>query len=245
MRLLIPDQRELDDEGLRDLYEPEVGPSLRCGFVLSVDGSAALDGSSRPLSGPADRAVFTALRDVCDAVVVGAGTARAEGYRPLAPRAAARRSARGRRPAPRLVIISRSGWVPPDPPAPGGKAALLVVPERAGLPAGPDVIVAGVDSVDLAQAVGLLHERGLAHLLCEGGPVLATALASAGLVDEWCLTVSPVLVGAGPQMLPAALPEPGRLTLRSLIAAPDSSLLLRYSRLEVGSWPVEHARNPL
>ncbi len=69
-----------------------------------------MGGGSRGLQSPADQAVFSALRAVSDAVVVGAGTARAEGYGPVGvrPEGRAWRSAHGRSAAPLLVLVSRS-----------------------------------------------------------------------------------------------------------------------------------------
>ena len=57
-------------------------PRLRANMVASADGAASLDGRSGGLSGPGDRMVFTVLRSLADLILVGAGTARAERYRP-------------------------------------------------------------------------------------------------------------------------------------------------------------------
>jgi riboflavin biosynthesis pyrimidine reductase len=75
-----------------------------------------------------------------------------------------------------------------------------VITSRAAATAlpGAEVVTAGADTVDLAAAVLALRERGLHHILCEGGPRLFATLAGAGLVDELCLTVSPRLAGPGP-----------------------------------------------
>jgi riboflavin biosynthesis pyrimidine reductase len=55
-------------------------PSVRFNFVSSIDGAATADGLSGGLSGQADKRVFDILRRLCDVVLVGAGTLRAEGY---------------------------------------------------------------------------------------------------------------------------------------------------------------------
>ena len=59
-------------------------------MVATIDGAAAdATGSSAGISAPADQALLGVLRALADVLVVGAGTARAEGYRPLpAPRRA-------------------------------------------------------------------------------------------------------------------------------------------------------------
>src|SRR5688572_19671427 len=99
MRQLHPSVRDLAPEDLFDLYDV-AGPHLRAGFVASVDGTIAVDGVSEPLGSPADKAVFRALRAVSDAVIVGAGTARAEDYGPVRYGEAARawRAEHGRSP---------------------------------------------------------------------------------------------------------------------------------------------------
>ncbi len=85
--------------------------------------------------------------------------------------------------------------------------------------------------MDLAGAVAALRQDyGLSHLLCEGGPTLFGGLHAAGLVDEVCLTVSPVLAGPGATRIIAG-PEgtPRSMTLRHVLAS-DGYLFLRYAR---------------
>ncbi len=59
------------------------------------------------------------------------------------------------------------------------------------------VVLAGDTTVDLAQGLAALAGQGARLVLCEGGPTLNGELASAGLIDELCLTVAPSLVGGG------------------------------------------------
>ena len=234
MRLLLPEVRELDDDALLELYGAQ-HPGLRAGFVLSADGAAAWSGSSRGLQTPADVAVFHALRGVCDALVVGAGTARSEGYGPVRPRppAAAWRAARALPPRPPLVLVSRSLQL--DAPTWRAVPAVVVTcaaadaGRRAALEQVTDVLVAGERDVDLPAAVAGLAERGLRRLLCEGGPTLLTALLAAGLVDELCLSTTPLLVGRAPTLLASGLDQPVPLRLRHLVDGGDGSLLTRYS----------------
>ena len=56
----------------------------------------------------------------------------------------------------------------------------------------------------LEDELGRLAEQGVQSLLLEGGPTLATAFVSAGLVDKLLLFVAPRLAGAGPRYLGAA-----------------------------------------
>ena len=228
------------ERSLEDWYDGPSSTYLRAGFVVSTDGAIAADGSSRPLSGPADMAAFQALRAVSDAVVVGAGTARTEDYGPVRLRETGRtwRRENGRAGLPRLVVVSRRLDLDPGARcfAPDGSTVVVTC---AGAPAAArdrlaevaDVVVAGQSAVDLPAAVAALRDRGLTRLLCEGGPSLLADLLVASLVDELCLTLSPVLVGGAPGLLPTALGAPLPLRLAHLLDGGDGVLLARY---EVG-----------
>jgi riboflavin biosynthesis pyrimidine reductase len=96
-----------------------------------------------------------------------------------------------------------------------------------------DVIEAGVGTVDLGAAVAALAERGLMRILCEGGPTLLGQLVDAGLVDELCVTVSPVLAARpeAPQIMRWSQPrrEPFPLRLTEVLEE-DGYLFTRYHR---------------
>ena len=215
----------LEPLDLVDAYATAPGRLVRGGMVLSADGAAAHGGTSRSLSTAADRAVFRALRAVCDVVLVGAGTARAEAYGPVPLAAALRgwREQRGLPAVPALAVVSRSLDLPPEL----ARAAVVVTCAAAPHEGLPDVVVAGRDEVDLADALDQLADRGLGHVLCEGGPALLGDLVAAGLLDELCATVTPLLAGTGPGVLGRALPDPLPLRLLSMIES-DGSLLLRW-----------------
>lgn len=237
MQLLLPSSDAAPD--LAALYATPPGPTVRLGMVVSVDGSAALGGLSAGLSGPPDRTVFSLLRSLADVVLVGAGTVRAEAYRPVpvnAARAQARR-ARGQRATPVVAVVSRGPGLPPDSPLLAAGAGTLLLTTAAGArsaPPGVEAVVTGTEDVDLAAGLRALRDRGLAQVLCEGGPALAGALVQAGLVDELCLTTSPLLVGGGGPRLLAALAEHARpVRLRSLLHE-DGCLLARWA---VGAAP--------
>lgn len=214
------------------------GVLLRAGLVVSVDGAVAADGRSAGLSGSADRAAFRALRACADAVVVGAGTARTEGYGPvrLTPEGAAHRAALGL-PDPRLVLVSRAGRFDPTARCFTEQVATptVVVTGERGRAAAASVagvaevvVVDGPDgNPDPAEVAAALRARGLAHLLCEGGPALLTDLLRAGLVDELCLTHAPLLVGGGPPLV-GLLESPLRLERRHLLDTGEA-LLGRYA----------------
>ncbi len=224
MRLLHPTVRDLEATDLPDLYDV-AGPHLRAGFVASADGTVAVDGASAPLQSPADLAVFRALRTVADAVLVGAGTARDEDYGRIThrPEAAAWRAAHGRSASSPLVVISRSGDLPATARLFDG-AVIVAVPEGVAVASSRAEVIRTIDPVALVAA---LHERGFTRLLCEGGPSLLTAFLSAGVVDELCLTTSPTLVGAGPQLL-GDIPRTG-LELLSLVHDDPGVLLARWA----------------
>ena len=223
MRLLHPEVRDLEPEDLFDLYDAP-GPHLRAGFVASLDGVVSVDGVSAPLGSPADKASFRALRAVCDAVVVGAGTVRAEDYGPVQYGEAARawRADHGRAEQPPVVVVSRRGQVDPASRVLQGPV-LLVVPD--GVPVDLDVeVVRASDPLAIRRS---LHERGYDRLLCEGGPSLLTDLLGAGAVDELFLTAAPTVVGDGPRLLSG--PALTSLSLTSLIADDPGVLLGRWS----------------
>jgi riboflavin biosynthesis pyrimidine reductase len=186
---------------LADLYAfPRNRRWVRTNFVSTLDGSGVgADGRSGSINTPPDNRVFALQRDLCDAVLVGSGTAAAEGYRRITP-------TRRRAVPPALVVVSGSARVPDGlvEPVRGRGAALLVTCEAAGPEAlsaaqralGEDaVVVAGDDSVDLPAALDALAGLGLRHVLCEGGPTLLAAALQAGVVDELALSVVPTLVG--------------------------------------------------
>lgn len=213
MRQLLPDLRELDPYDAYRSRDP-AQPLARLNMVVSADGAATdAHGRSGGLGGDGDLAVFRALRALADGILVGAGTARAEAYRPHRLRAelAARRAADDR-PRPAAIVVV-SGSLDLDVDGALFRDAVtptIVLTHAASDPArrdaitaaGGEVLIVGDQEVDLVGGFAALRERGLAHLLCEGGPGLNAALLDAGLVDEVCLTLAPRLVGGdGPGMV--------------------------------------------
>jgi riboflavin biosynthesis pyrimidine reductase len=207
---------------------------LRVNFVSSLDGAVEVGGLSAGLSGEADKRLFRQLRRDCDGLLVGAGTFRAENYRPLTLDAERRawRLARGLTRYPRMVVVSRSLKLDP------GHPALVQAPVRAIVltdgSAGDEL--SGVADIvrftTLAEGIAKLRELGLANLLCEGGPKLFAALAAEDLVDEVRLTVSPVLAGPGAGRITAGLSHPARpMRLGDVRTADDGTVFLTYERL--------------
>ncbi|MPQ96795.1 deaminase [Modestobacter sp. I12A-02628] len=238
MRSLHPSVGLVPDEELAAVYGLPTGRVLRVNFVTSLDGAVAVDGRSGGLGSDGDLRVFRVLRALADAVLVGAGTAAAEGYRPLSADSPVGRlrSDLGRPATAPVVVVSRRASLSPDDQLAGAAQPTVLVtcaaadPERraALTAAGVHVLVCGEDDVDLPEALDQLAARGLEQVLCEGGPALFAAALDAGVVDELCLTIAPALVGGGPQLLGGtALAEVARPELVHVLTE-DGSLFTRY-----------------
>ena len=245
MRQLFP--AAADSPDLPGLYAYPAGPWLRANMVSSADGAAALDGATKALSSDTDRHVFALLRTLSDVILVGASTAREEHYNPARPRELWRHLRAGRTPTPPIAVVTRRLDLDPQSPliaAAPPEARTIVITSaaspagrRAELAARADVIVAGDEDVDLKAAVSALAERGHQRLLAEGGPHLLGQLVEAGLLDELCLTIGPLMAGPGasrivagtapPSTGPPAQPLP--LTLAHVLED-DGFLLCRYTR---------------
>jgi riboflavin biosynthesis pyrimidine reductase len=219
-------------------------PRVMLNMISTADGRATLGGRSGALSDPADRALFHALRSAVDAVLVGAGTARAEHYGRIVPDASRRaeRVRRGLSEEPLACIVSgRLALRAEEVPLLGEPAAQVVILTAAPgcLPAGAarvDYIRAARDgALDLAGALAELGERfAVRNVLCEGGPHLAWQLLAGGLLDEMFLSLSPKLAGGegtaseGLRILAGAeLEPPAELELLGVLRS-DSQLFLRY-----------------
>jgi len=208
-------------------------------MVASIDGAINLDGKSAPISGDADWYLFGLQRALADAIIVGAGTARAEGYGPGRAREefAHLRAAAGQPAAPTLVLVSARANLEPEGDYFGGMARAVVVTcesapteRRAALAKVADVVVCGEMKVDLVSALAALRERGFHRLLTEGGPHLLGSLTSAGLVDEMGCTFSPLVVGGGSgRMVAGAEGEARRMNLVGLLES-DDALFAHYRR---------------
>ena len=195
-------------------------PMLTLKLATSLDGRiATASGESRWITGPEARARVHAMRAAHDAVLVGAGTARADdpsltvrGFGPVAQpvRIVAARSLD----LPVDSVLGRTAreapvWLLHGPSAPADARAewartggrLITVAEGAG----------GLDPAAMMRALG---EAGLTRVFCEGGGQLAASLLRAGLVDEIALFGAGLALGADGR---AAV---GPLGLDALAAAP-------------------------
>lgn len=248
VQMLWPNERpgqELSDEELERLYDYPPGltePWVQANFVASADGAATLEGRSAGLSHPADKKIFALGRDLADVILAGVGTVLAEQYAGIKPRElrTARRQARGLQPLPPIAVVSNNCLIPTDAPLFADTTVPPIVltcahapPERrhALEDAGADVVICGDDTVHLPSMLKALGERGLHRVNCEGGPQLMASMLAEDLVDQLCLTVAPLMAGAGADRIVAGAitDHPRRFELASVLHA-DGFLLLRYRR---------------
>jgi riboflavin biosynthesis pyrimidine reductase len=237
--LLPASSGPLDDAALAYHYSSGItSPWLRVNFVSSVDGAASVEGRSGGLGGAADRRVFDLLRRLCDVVLVASGTVKQEGYGAMVVDAesVADRVARGLAPQPVFAIVSGSLDLDPESDvfqkAPVRPLVFTVdsAPEHRALSEVADVVPCGATELDPVAMVAMLEERRLGRIHCEGGPTLFGALLAADVVDELCLTVSPLLVGGdASRIVSGEVPDP-RAFVPAGILRSESTLLLRYLR---------------
>lgn len=214
---------------------------VRANFVSTLDGAATGDnGRSDSINTGADREVFSLLRALSDVILIGAGTARTEGYRRATVRAPWVDLREGRPAHPTIAVVTRSADIPPrlSQAREDSGEVLLITCRRAGAEAidlardtlGEEhVIVEGDASVDLAAAVDVLADRGLRRILCEGGPHLMRDLTASGRLDELCLTLVPMLVGGDHTRITAGAPVTANLLPRLMIES-EGTLLGRWVR---------------
>jgi riboflavin-specific deaminase-like protein len=237
---LVPEPPRAVHEVLAEVRPHDRAPAERpfvfANMVSTADGRAARDGRTQALGTEADLEVLLELRAIADAVLIGTGTLRAEGYAQLVqrPERRARRRAEGLAEDPLAVVLSRRFDVPWDAGMfqAAGQPVLVYTHATAGEP--PDV-AAPVEVVRLEVAtpgamLADLRRRGVRALLCEGGPTLLGALVADGLLDELFLTLAPQLTGdeEEPTIVSGGrLPEPAELELVWALRA-GAELFLRY-----------------
>jgi riboflavin-specific deaminase-like protein len=210
--------RELLAEGLyEDLELPPPGrrdrsrPYVIVNMVTSVDGRTAAEGKATRIGSETDRQTMRTLRSRADAVMVGAGTVRAERLSlglddPLGPQ-------------PLAVIATSSGDIPLESNliAREGQRLLVLAREDTILPAGYHRVLRlpadGCGNLDLGAALEVLKaEDTVELLLVEGGPRLNYSLICNNLADELFLTIAPKLLGGSPGESPSILNGPSLLT---------------------------------
>lgn len=235
---------DLSDEQLLALYAPPTGSWLRMNFISSLDGAVTRDGLSGGLGGEADHRLFELLRRWADVVLLGAGTARIEGYGAMIlPEEAQRwRVEQGLAPQPVFALVTRRLDLDPTSPifteAPV-RPLLFTVSEapaerRAALAEVAEIVEAGETVVDPAIVRAQLEARGHSRIHSEGGPTLFGAFLEAGDVDELCLTLAPSLeAGTAMRITQAPQSAPTAMQLAGVLRGGDE-LLLRYTKVADG-----------
>ena len=203
-----------------EVYAAPETPWLRVNMVSTIDGAATGEsGLTASINNEPDQRVFHLLRELADCVVVGAGTARTEGYPPLdVP----------------LVVVSRSGRVPEAlRDAEPGRVLLATCSHAPGLDEAlailgdAHVLVLGSHRVDLAQLKQALVDRGFREILCEGGPHLLRDLLDQGVADEVACTFVPRLVSGAHRRITDGPPIDVSLRLHTIVEE-DGTLLGRW-----------------
>ncbi|MBA3865763.1 MAG: dihydrofolate reductase family protein [Solirubrobacterales bacterium] len=241
MQRLLPDPGPVNVDEQLETYRPwedphEERPLVAVNFAATVDGRASIDGRSGPIGSDADTAMLAGLRTRFDAVMIGAGTMRAERYGRLVNDMEKRehREQLGLHHDPLMVIVSGRLDLPWDAPlfTDGGRV-LIFTASRAEPPptATPVELVRHEGFVDLVAAMRhLRQELGVRALLCEGGPGLHNELEGAGFVDDLFLTIAPKLTGGeAPRIIEGDLPAVAPLQLAWLLEQ-ESELFARYRR---------------
>jgi riboflavin-specific deaminase-like protein len=242
MRRLLPDPAAVTVGAQLDSYCPwqqpgEQRPFVATNFAATVDGRATIGGVSGPIGSEADTEMLARLRTRFDAVMIGAGTMRAERYGRVVgdQEQRERRERTGLPHDPLMVIVSGRLDLPWDAPlftAGGGRVLIFTASEAEPPETATSLrVIHHEERVDLAAALRhLREERGVRALLCEGGPHLHGQLWANGLVDELFLTTAPRMTGAeAPRIVEAPLPEIAELDLAWLLEH-EGELFARYRR---------------
>jgi riboflavin biosynthesis pyrimidine reductase len=191
---------------------------IRLNMISSADGGSMLGGVSSGLGNRDDHAVFGALRTHSDAVLVGMSTVVSEQYH--APTDGDTQ----------VFVIAKEPDVSGDAELFASGRATLVLPEDVGpAPDGVPTLRAGTGGrVDLARVRELLAGQ---VVMMEGGPTLAGAMVSLGLVDEFFLTLAPrVIAGASSRIVHGLDADPVPWELQHGFADEEGFLFLRYAR---------------
>ncbi len=224
----------LDDTRLREFYplpsqSPKQRPWVRANFATTPNGVIKINGTSSGVSGPPDKEVFRFLRNNCDAILVGAATARAETYSTPTRNAGT---------PPQLVVVTNSFDIAETSQYLDENNPPLIATSRLSMSKNTDrvvrisntatVLAFGENSVDFDELFSHLFAQGIRILLFEGGPAVFSQLLLDGLVDELCLTISP-RIGSG---TPTGFAEIGatppiEMTLAGLFET-DGYLFCRY-----------------
>ncbi len=212
-------------------------PYIYMNFALTLDGHSTIDGVSRPIGSDRDTELLVGLRTRAEAVMIGAGTMRAEKYgRVIAdPAKRERREELGLAPDPLMVIVSGSLELPWDASLFTEGVGRIVIFTASGDDV-PDTatqvdVVRHEGRVDLREAAAHLRvNENVRALLCEGGATLHAELLKAACVDEIFVAHAPKLAGGrGPGLADGLDPHVRRLEIAWLVSEPETGeLFARY-----------------
>lgn len=212
---------------IREAYDvertPPAGrPYVGVCMVTSLDGTVVVGGGSGGLGNAHDVEVLVTLRRLADLVLVGAGTAKGEGY--------GKPSKAGQR----IGVVTNSGRVDLDRELFTSGAGFVVTARSTRLDdSRVEVLRAGDERVDIVEAVSRLGEvvPGVSYVQAEGGPVLNGSLIDHDLVDELDLTLSPHLVGGdGPRLTAGASERLRRFAPAHLLCDDEGFVFSRWVR---------------
>ena len=175
------------------MVEAIIGPTdateeIRAVAITAVFGSFTSGGTSGPLGNDTDSQVVAALREWADAILVGAGTVKAEDYGPANTP---------------IAVVSHSLDLDISAKLFSGTPPLILSPEssisdaaleerrRALEKAGCEVLSIGGGSAQ--EITATLRQRGYGRIICEGGPSLYANMLSASLIDVLHLTIAPLI----------------------------------------------------
>jgi riboflavin biosynthesis pyrimidine reductase len=226
MRRVLPEPA--DDVTVERAYGAPLGsrtdtPWVGLCTVASIDGPTVVEGTSAKLSSPTDSAVLAQLRRLADVIVVGAGTAREEGY--------GEPSKRGQR----VGVVTQTGQLDYTSELFTSGAGFIITSTTGApdVPDGIDVVRAGADHLDLAAALVLVCDLvgGADFVQVEGGAGLNGAFFQADLIDEINVTTSPATVGgAGPGLATGATAHRHRFDVAQLTIDEESFVYTRWLR---------------
>jgi riboflavin-specific deaminase-like protein len=241
VRRLLPEPGSTTVSEQLEAYRPwekprEERPLVAMNFAATVDGRATIEGKSGPIGSNTDTAMLAGLRGRFDAVMIGAGTMRAERYDRLVAKQETRerRQRDGLPPEPLLVLVSGRLDLPWDAPLfeEGGEVLIFTSSEAEPPETAADIdLIRHEGAVNFREALRhLRRERGVRALLSEGGPHVHAQMQADRLVDDLFLTIAPKLTGGeAPRIIEGPLPEIAELDLVWLLEE-DGELFARYRR---------------
>jgi 5-amino-6-(5-phosphoribosylamino)uracil reductase len=213
-------------------------------LAMTADGKiSAVDPKAPRDSDPVDQAHLEYQASLADLILVGAGTIRAEGvtFTIRNPELLAAREIRGQSPQPITCVVSGSLDLSPDLPFLSQDIERWIFTTRTGVERNPDattleklaeLIDLGETDLNWDRAYSLMAERGIHKIVVLGGGSLTAALVKAGRIDDWWLTIWPVIYGGkqapspveGEGFLPNAAPNLQLVETRQV----GSQLFLHY-----------------